>query len=799
MREMPSFFDRIAKEYKAGSAHMFMLHYNTYDLAKDAEHGYLPTFYYLMEQLNMVGCDIVLGYTPSQGIIWPQIDHWKWIQRSLGLVSEDVKWVGEMQGGLPSVGQFDGQGTFIAEELGLGRIRASVGNVRTESPRFRITDDQIEQLEISPQQFEIESGQKIRLKLTGFDGSNRPIGIQQARWKVEGGIGDITPDGVFTASKAGKGKITVQVHNVNAESDEIVVIPGELTKIKFEEMPREIKPREPYKFKLAGEDSSGNPVEIEDAQWEIVSEREVDPHRTKINSGVIHEKMHEDPFIGSGKLPITSDWLNQLNTLFNTVRYKVGLVMFYTEKVAPSGEMSVLPKETTTFLDTLQRWAADFDIRLKKHLFLMVAHDITDVHPVLTKNSDVPVVEIPFPDYNDRFEFINHLISLPVQTNPDSRAQITTQIKLHPDLTIEQAARDTAGLTLFGIHDVALRAEEVREPITPTLIAQYRRENVETHSRGLLEVVPTPYDRSVVGGMRHVGEIMRDIMSAIHQGDLKRAPRGLLLLGPPGTGKTLLAQMIARYSGLTFVRLKSPREWIGIERPMAGDGKSYQSDLRMALSFVQAVIPVIVFVDEIDLVSNPHVSNGVQTPNSMLPAELTNMISDPEYHGKILWIGASNRPDAIDPVFRQRGIFDHRLILLRPTGQERADILEKLFRKHQISVDGIDFSQANRATRRLSGGDLERIVLRSYNLAKRHEREVVSQEDLNRTIDDYVPEHSPEMNEFMGLLALREANSRSMVPPNLPHELREYVDGNRIDKQKISRRLQELKNSLDIV
>ena len=149
---------------------------------------------------------------------------------------------------------------------------------------------------------------------------------------------------------------------MGTESDEIVVIPGDLAKIKFEEMPREIKPREPYKFELVGEDSSGNSVEIEDAQWEIVSEREVNPHRKKINSGVIHEKMHEDPFIGSGKLPITSDWLNQLNTLFNTTRYKVGLVMFYTEKIAPNGDMSILSEETATFLDTLQRWAMDFDI-----------------------------------------------------------------------------------------------------------------------------------------------------------------------------------------------------------------------------------------------------------------------------------------------------------------------------------------------------------------------------------------------------------------------------------------------------
>ena len=62
------FWDEVKKHYDAGSAHQFLLHFNANDLLYDDVYGYLPTKAYLMEQLNVLGCQLVLGYNTSHGI-----------------------------------------------------------------------------------------------------------------------------------------------------------------------------------------------------------------------------------------------------------------------------------------------------------------------------------------------------------------------------------------------------------------------------------------------------------------------------------------------------------------------------------------------------------------------------------------------------------------------------------------------------------------------------------------------------------------------------------------------------------
>ena len=66
------FWEQVQRHYNAGSAHEFLLHFNVQDLLYDDVYGYLPALDYLMEQLNALGCDLVVGYNTSQGIIWPE-------------------------------------------------------------------------------------------------------------------------------------------------------------------------------------------------------------------------------------------------------------------------------------------------------------------------------------------------------------------------------------------------------------------------------------------------------------------------------------------------------------------------------------------------------------------------------------------------------------------------------------------------------------------------------------------------------------------------------------------------------
>ena len=81
-------------------------------------------------------------------------------------------------------------------------------------------------------------------------------------------------------------------------------------------------------------------------------------------------------------------------------------------------------------------------------------------------------------------------------------------------------------------------------------------------------------------------------------------------------------------------------------------------------------------------------------------------------------------------------------------------------------------------------------------MAKHHQREHLTEADLRQALEDFIPAYSPEMQLFMGLLALREANSRRMIPEALLPVYQEFVEGNRIDKTGINRRFDGTERSV---
>ena len=871
---MPEFMDRIAAEYKAGVAHVFLLHFNVWDIEQDEVYGYLPMMYYLMEQLNVLGCDLVLGYSPTMGFHWPNTEHVRSnIMQHLGLSPHRHEiWAADAAHEQP-IGRINERGVFTAQHVGRGRVQVRSGELVAHTDPISVNAPALSSIGIQPPEATIQSGKQRRFLAVGRDAERREIYLENARWEViverlfalesnlqihlqpgpvsdhvrqpfqrnrhplsdqafvsvetegsvwritdtqqtytlrkqgepinvyVGEIGRVDSRGVFQASRTGRGRLRVQAGGQTNESGTIIVTPGELVSLQFEPIELTAQPGQELKFKVQGRDAANNEIVPPNLRWGVTS-TDTDPTvRRLINTGVRTDKWWEDETFNKWQSP--AERRDRFNALVRSGNAKVGLVIDFVEDLAPNGEVNQLTTDQRYYIEDVQRWAMDLDVRLKRNVVLMLARNIKDVSPAITMSGDIPVIEIPFPNYQQRLALIQHLLSLPLQQRPPERSQIVTRIRLTQGFSPEQFASASAGLNLLGVHDVALRAEQFNQPITPELVEQYKWESMRVHSRGLLDVVNTEFDAEYVGGMQHVGNFLPQIVQALHQRQAQLAPTGILFLGPPGTGKTFVAQVLARMGGMAFVQLKNTREGaIGLQASSPGlEEKTYVHDITMALSYVRALAPVVVFMDEIESAVGHRSEFDVRRSDSAVPIELSNAIADVSLRGRILWIGASNRPDLMDPLFRRRGLFDDRLIFLLPTATERADILPKLFRKHRIPTQGeINYAHITRdeAMRNLSGGDLEIIAQRSFRVARKQQQNQVTQQNIEHAIQDFTPEYAPELLEYMSLLAMREATSREMLPVTLLPEYSKYLEQNKLNKTRINQRIQELKTALTL-
>ena len=528
--------------------------------------------------------------------------------------------------------------------------------------------------------------------------------------------------------------------------------------------------------------------EVEDVN---LAEQEVDPQlvRRRINADLAFHKEHEDPFVMLDATPST-ELRRKLNRLLQQGRTKIGLVINPLELLTPNDPAlnEVTEDEVQLLSNQILYWASDLDIRRRKHVILLVTHNVSDVHPNFTVNPEIPMIEIPFPNYDARLKFIERLYDI-----SDSSSQMRKTLGNNRER--ETLARETIGLNLLGVHDVVQQAESAQRKIRNEPLLRYRSESIKTFSRGVLELGET--QRGPADDGWYVMRIIRDIADGMKNRDLRRVPRGMLFLGPSGTSKAYAARVLAGEANMTFLHLRYANQVGEVTININERRNSYERNLNAGLNFIRGVAPTVVFMDDIEQAS-PHATMNPEEHEQMFPRALMNAMNDISLHGRVIWVGASQRPDLMPPIFRRYGIFDTKLIMLPPTTGGRVEIL-KIFCQGQTSGN-INFQAlvGGAETDGLTWRDLFLIVQRANKIAKRYGRDTFTENELRQALNDFIPDYPREMQIFMGLLALREANSRRMVPDDLLPEYQEFVDRNRIDKTAINKRLMELSNQLGL-
>ncbi len=208
-----------------------------------------------------------------------------------------------------------------------------------------------------------------------------------------------------------------------------------------------------------------------------------------------------------------------------------------------------------------------------------------------------------------------------------------------------------------------------------------------------------------------------------------KLPRGALLVGPPGTGKTLLAKAVAGEAKVPFFSI-SGSEFVEM---FVGRGAAKVRDL-----FKQAKekAPCIVFIDEIDTIGKRRDTAGF-TSNDEREQTLNQLLTEMDgfdNHKGIVVLGATNRPESLDPALLRPGRFDRRVHVELPDLTGRTSIL-KLHARNVKMAGPVDFAEIARATSGASGADLANIVNEAALRAVREGRKGILQEDLQESVE----------------------------------------------------------------
>jgi len=213
-----------------------------------------------------------------------------------------------------------------------------------------------------------------------------------------------------------------------------------------------------------------------------------------------------------------------------------------------------------------------------------------------------------------------------------------------------------------------------------------------------------------------------------------KIPKGVLLMGPPGTGKTLLAKAVAGEAGVPFFSI-SGSDFVEM---FVGVGASRVRDLfeQGKKSAKTSGKGSIIFIDEIDAVGRQRfagIGGGHDEREQTLNALLVEMDGFDTYEGVIL-IGATNRPDVLDPALLRPGRFDRQIVVDAPDLMGREQILQVHCREVKLA-NNVDLMRIARQTPGFSGADLANLINEAALLAARREKKGVSQGELEASIE----------------------------------------------------------------
>jgi transitional endoplasmic reticulum ATPase len=371
-------------------------------------------------------------------------------------------------------------------------------------------------------------------------------------------------------------------------------------------------------------------------------------------------------------------------------------------------------------------------------------------------------IEIGVPDRNGRLDILKiHTRNMPLakDVNLEEVARVTHGFvgadlssltkeaamivlrRILPDLKVE-GADDAEAVPPEVLEKLMVTQKDFIEALKVVRPSAMREVMVETPDTGWKDI----------GGLEEVKEKLKEAVEwplkkpEVFKRMGVKPPKGILLYGPPGTGKTMLAKAVAKESEANFILVNGPSllsKWVGESE------KAVREIFRKA----RQTAPTILFFDEIDaLVPRRQGENENRVGERIVNQMLTEM-DGLEALNDVVIIGATNRPDIVDPALLRQGRFDRVILTPVPDDEGRKKVFEIYTAKMPIAKD-VDLGKLVLKTKGYVGADIQGVCREAAMIALREDIKVkqVKMEHFLKALEIIKPSVDEEVEEAYGKL-----------------------------------------------
>ncbi len=468
------------------------------------------------------------------------------------------------------------------------------------------------------------------------------------------------------------------------------------------------------------------------------------------------------------RLPPTNapldEWLNVIDEWLGKADHRAAVIIGFAETIFGDQQQPQLDQQAR--LIRLLHWARDSS-KNDDLIILLTNNQAQLAQKIRLSASEFEFVKVPLPDEKWREQYINCFPQIP-------GCDPLTDLVAH-----------SSGLTLAELDSICLEATQAEKPITADAIWRRKTQLLAQSTAGLLQIKRATWTEECLGGLQEAKAAILPLVQAVKTGDVLSVPMGLLFMGPPGTGKSLLAEILS--GKLTYPMV----EFGQIRNMYVGNS---EANMSLVLEYIESLAPVVVFEDEFDQaeVQRTEVQGLDAGVSEHLRAMKMEFMARSDLRGKVIWIGATNRPDLVDPAFMRPGRFDLRVPFLPPISTEdRVPIYQAIFNKmsqmdqnfvyeitpeelRQIAerstyqgngvLPQLEEGVLQAAVKSFTGAEIELICHRAWQLsAGQPAGQPLRSQALNGALDDFIPDR-PRRYVEMIQMALAYTNFRSFLP-----------------------------------